>query len=54
MLSEGIGVLRGIKLIREGRKATETDVEDYTEGPDVDSSGVASVLRIFKDFGGDV
>ena len=39
------------ELVAEGGKAAETDVEDDTKGPDVDSTGILAVFAILKYFG---
>lgn len=54
MLRQGIGVRGSVELVAEGREATETDVENDTQRPDVDGASVATVAGIFEDFGGDI
>ena len=54
MLGQRVRVFGGVELVREGGKAAEADVQDYAEGPYVNSFGVAPVFAIFEDLRGDV
>ena len=54
LFGEVVGVVAGAQFVGERGEATQADVEDDAEGPNVHGVGVFAVARVFEDFGCDI
>ena len=50
LLGEVVGVVRGIEFVGEGREAAKTDIQDNSQRPYVNSTGVFPMSAVFQDF----
>lgn len=46
LLGEIVGSFGGVEFVTEGWEATQADVQDNPEGPNVDCAVVGSVFRV--------
>lgn len=54
LLGQGVWIFRGVELIGEGGESAETDVEDYSERPDIHRSRVFPTTSLLQNLGSDV
>lgn len=54
LIGEAVGIFFGVEFVAEGWETAEADVEDDTEGPDVDGACVFAVAGVLQNFRSDI